>query len=96
MDSLFQNKSKEAIVFDPSNTHDEKYYNLFRGFPYDDPDVDDLDEASSKVLQLMNHLCVNDASYFLDWISRMIQNPGKRQNGQLYFTLKQAVWVKIV
>ena len=69
---------KEAIVFDPSNTHDEKYYNLFRGFPYDDPDVDDLDEASSKVLQLMNHLCVNDASYFLDWISRMIQNPGKK------------------
>ena len=69
---------KEAIVFDPSNTHDEKYYNLFRGFSYDDPDVDDLDEASSKVLQLMNHLCVNDASYFLDWISRMIQNPGKK------------------
>ena len=26
----------------------------------------------------MNHLCVNDASYFLDWISRMIQNPGKK------------------
>jgi hypothetical protein len=69
---------KEGIVFDPSNTHDDKYYNLFRGFPYDDPNVDDLDEASSKVLQLMNHLCGNDATYFLDWISRMIQTPSKK------------------
>jgi hypothetical protein len=69
---------KEAVVFDPSNTHDDKYYNLFRGFPFDDPDVDDLDEASSKVLELMNHLCGKDATYFLDWISRMLQNPAKK------------------
>ena len=69
---------KEGIVFDPSNTHNDKYYNLFRGFPYDDSDVDDLVEESSKVLQLMKHLCLNDTTYFLDWISRMVQNPAKK------------------
>lgn len=69
---------KESIIFDPSNLNDDTYYNLFRGFPYDDPNVDDLDEKSSKVLELIHHLCHKDTSYILDWISRIVQNPSRK------------------
>ena len=68
----------DELVFDPCKLNDDINYNLFRGFPYDDNSVDDLNENESKVLQLINHLCFKDSNYFLDWISRMIQDPSKK------------------
>lgn len=68
----------DELVFDPCKLNDDINYNLFRGFPYDDNSVDDLNENESKVLQLINHLCLKDSNYFLDWISRMIQDPSKK------------------
>lgn len=69
---------KEEIVFDPSLKQDEQYYNLFKGFKYDDSSIEDLNEKDSNVIQLINHLCLNEAEYFKDWISKIVQTPNKK------------------
>ena len=76
--SCINKRVYDELVFDPCKLNDNINYNLFRGFPFDDNSVDNLNENNSKVLELIHHLCLKDANYFLDWISRMIQYPSKK------------------
>lgn len=74
-----QKRHFEKIVFDPSNK-DEINYNLFKGFKYDDDNVDDFNTNDCLFLQLLKHVCITEDiyTYFLDWVCRIIQQPYRK------------------
>jgi hypothetical protein len=69
----------DKIVFEPNPAlHNDKHFNLFRGFKNDDPNVEPINPEESYYFKLLKHLFSTEPecyNYFLALVSHIIQKP---------------------
>lgn len=79
------NKRKyKGIVFEPNPAfQDKNYYNLFKGFRNDDPNIESINEEDSYFFKLLKHITKTEPklyNYFIAIIAHIIQHPYKKTN----------------
>ena len=74
-----EKRKYDKIVFEPNPAlHNERHYNMFRGFKNDDPNVEPIKEEDSYYFKLLKHLFSPEPefyNYFLALVSHIIQKP---------------------
>lgn len=83
----FEDKQKEKykkMVFDPLIKEDDKNYNLFKGFQYDNVEIDieGLKDEDFAFFKLLKFLSPTDTEYNFtkSWFSHILKTPEKKTN----------------
>lgn len=71
-----ERRTYEDMVFNPNpDFKDERIINKFKGFKWDEKDFIFQENKFNNIMKLINHVCVDNVPWFLDWLAWIVQKP---------------------